>query len=118
MWHKLDVLWFRLPRKPGDPQELPLFAIGSGHLLVVLSRTGDFQLGYVIPKGTYRQLHDAGIQAGIKFGVLLALFMLGAFVLHNHMLLNIGWRLTVLQGIAYVAEWFAVGVVISLVYRG
>ena len=35
----------------------------------------------------------AGIQAGIKFGVLLALFQLGSYVLHNHMMLNIGWRL-------------------------
>lgn len=68
----------------------------------------------------FARMHPAGagIQAGIKFGVLLALFMLGAFVLHNHMLLNIGWRLSMLQGIAYMAEWVAVGVVISLVYRG
>ena len=60
----------------------------------------------------------AGIGAGVKFGLLLAVFMLGSFVLHNHMLLNIGWRQSALQGIAYSAEWIAVGVVISLVYRG
>ena len=58
-----------------------------------------------------------GIQAGIRFGVLLALFQLGSFVLHSHMLLNIGWRQSMLQGIAYSAEWIAVGIVISLVYR-
>ncbi len=34
------------------------------------------------------------------------------------MLLNIGPRLSMLQGIAYAAEWIAVGIVISLVYRG
>ena len=60
----------------------------------------------------------AGIKAGLEFGVLLALFQLGSFVLHNHMLLNIGWRQSALQGIAYSAEWIVVGVVISLVYRG
>src|SRR5688572_20590869 len=60
----------------------------------------------------------AGIKAGIKFGVILAVFQLGSFVLHNHMNLNIGWRLSMLQGIAYTAEWIVVGVVISLVYRG
>lgn len=60
----------------------------------------------------------AGIQAGIRFGVLLAVFQLGGFVLHNYMLLNIGSRLAMLQGIAYMAEWIVVGVVISLVYRG
>lgn len=59
----------------------------------------------------------AGIREGLKFGVLLALFQLGAFVLHSHMLLNIGWRQSALQGIAYSAEWIVVGIVISLIYR-
>jgi len=58
----MDVLWFRLPRKPGDPQELPLFAVGPGHLLVVLSRTADFQLGYVIPKGTFASQKFEGLE--------------------------------------------------------
>ena len=68
----------------------------------------------------FARMHPAGagILAGVKFGVLLAVFILGSFVLHNHMLLNIGWRQSALQGIAYSAEWIAVGVVISLVYRG
>ena len=47
----------------------------------------------------------------------LAVFTLGSFVLHNYMLLNIGWRQSMLQGIAYSAQWIVVGVVISLVYR-
>jgi hypothetical protein len=59
-----------------------------------------------------------GIKAGMQFGAILVAFMLGSFVLHNHMLLNIGWRQSVLTGLAYSAEWFAVGVAISLVYRG
>ena len=59
-----------------------------------------------------------GIESGVKFGAVLAAFVLGSFVLHNHMLLNIGWRQSALQGVAYMAEWFVVGVVISLVYRG
>ena len=68
----------------------------------------------------FARMHPAGagIGAGIRFGVLLAVFVLGSFVLHSHMLLNVGWRQSMLQGIAYSAEWFAVGVVISLVYRG
>ena len=60
----------------------------------------------------------AGLDAGLKFGVLLALFQFGSLVLHNYMTLNIGWRLSALQGIAYSAEWIVVGVVISMVYRG
>ena len=68
----------------------------------------------------YARMHPAGagIKAGINFGVLLAVFQLGSFVLHNYMNLNIGWRLSALQGIAYMSEWIVVGVVISLVYRG
>jgi hypothetical protein len=68
----------------------------------------------------FARMHPAGAgpKAGIKFGVLLAVFQLGSFVLHNYMNLNIGWRLSALQGIAYMAEWIVVGVVISLVYRG
>jgi len=58
----MDVLWFRLPRKPGDPKELPLFAVGRGHLLVVLSRAVDFQLGYVIPKGTFPSQKVEGLE--------------------------------------------------------
>jgi len=60
----------------------------------------------------------AGVESGIKFGVALAVFQLGSFVLHNHMLLNVGRRLSALQGIVYAAEWLAVGIAISLVYRG
>jgi hypothetical protein len=68
----------------------------------------------------FARMHPAGagIAAGIQFGLILAVFQLGSFVLHNHMMLKIGQRLSVLQGIAYTAEWIAVGVVISLVYRG
>jgi hypothetical protein len=87
-----------------------VMAVGMlGTLLAVGVATVIFALMY--PAG-------AGIRAGIKFGVLLALFQLGSLVLHNYMLLNIGGRLSTLQGIAYSAEWFVVGVVISLVYRG
>jgi hypothetical protein len=68
----------------------------------------------------FARMHPAGagLDAGIRFGVLLAVFQLGSLVLHNYMNLNIGWRLTALQGIAYSAEWIVVGIVISLVYRG
>jgi len=60
----------------------------------------------------------AGVVAGAQFGLLIAVYALGSFVLHNHVNLNIGARLTVFQAIAYSVEWLAVGVVISLVYRG
>lgn len=86
-----------------------VMAVGmSGTLLAIVAATVIFARMH--PTG-------AGIGAGLKFGVLLAVFMLGSFVLHNYMLLNIGARMSMLQGIAYSAEWLAVGVAISLVYR-
>ena len=68
----------------------------------------------------FARIHPAGagVVSGLKFGVALAVFQLGSFVLHNYMMLNIGWRLSALQGIVYATEWIGVGVVISLVYRG
>ena len=68
----------------------------------------------------FARMHPAGagMRAGLEFGVLLAVFQLGSLVLHNYMNLNIGWQLSALQGMAYMAEWMVVGVVISLVYRG
>ncbi len=59
----------------------------------------------------------AGLAAGVQFGLVVALYALGSFVLHNHVNLNIGARLTLFQGIAYTIEWIAVGLAISLVYR-
>lgn len=68
----------------------------------------------------FARMHPAGagIKAGIEFGVFLAIFVLGSFVFHNYMLLSIGPRFSALQGIVYAVEWFVVGIVISLVYRG
>ena len=54
---------------------------------------------------------------GLHFGVLIGVFVLGAFVLHNHMILNISWTLTIQSGIAYFVEWVAAGIVIGLIYQ-
>jgi 2-polyprenyl-6-methoxyphenol hydroxylase-like FAD-dependent oxidoreductase len=58
----MDVLWFRLPRKPTDPPDA-LGRIGNGHILVLLNRGAQWQVASLIPKGSYAQLHAAGIAA-------------------------------------------------------
>jgi hypothetical protein len=58
-----------------------------------------------------------GLGAGLQFGAVIGVFVLGAFVLHNYVNLNIGWRLTLAQGVAYFVEWSLVGAVIGLIYR-
>jgi hypothetical protein len=58
-----------------------------------------------------------GLTEGTVFGLLIGVFVLGAFVVHNYVNLNIGGTLTVYSAIAYLIEWTIVGVVIGLVYR-
>lgn len=59
----MDVVWFRLPRKPQDPSEEGALYIHSGHFTVVLDRAEDWQLGYAILKGSYSQVHKEGIES-------------------------------------------------------
>jgi 2-polyprenyl-6-methoxyphenol hydroxylase-like FAD-dependent oxidoreductase len=59
----MDVLWFRLPRHPQDPKNTGVGGrIGGGHMLVMIDRLDYWQLGYVILKGSYQQLREAGIE--------------------------------------------------------
>lgn len=58
----MDVLWFRLPREPGDPRGIGAHVL-QGHVLALLDRTDYWQTGYVIRKGSYQQLREAGLDA-------------------------------------------------------
>jgi hypothetical protein len=57
-----------------------------------------------------------GVLDGARFGALIGVFAVCGFALHNHMILNIGIKLTVGQASAYFVQWLAVGIVISLIY--
>ena len=57
----MDVLWFRLPRKPDEPEGLN-GRIGRGHFLVLLDRSESWQIAYVFPKGGYQQIRAAGLE--------------------------------------------------------
>lgn len=72
----MDVLWFRVPRLPGDPDESSgKLEIGQGHLLVRLDRGDEWQLGYTIPKGGYQAIKAAGLeQLRAEIGKLLPTF--------------------------------------------
>ena len=59
----------------------------------------------------------SGAAEGARFGVLLGLFVVCAFVLHNYVNLNIGLRLTLMQAAAYFVQWTIVGIVIGLIYK-
>jgi hypothetical protein len=59
----------------------------------------------------------SGVFWGLHFGLLIGVFAICSFVIHNHMNLNIGWKLTVQSGAAYFVQWVVVGVVLGLIYQ-
>jgi len=59
----------------------------------------------------------SGVVEGTRFGALIGVFAVCAFVVHNYVNLNIGLKLTLEQAAAYFVEWTVVGIVIGLVYK-
>jgi len=58
----IDVLWFRLSRKLGDPEN-SMGRFDPGAALVLINRRDYWQMGYVIPKGAADELRSAGLPA-------------------------------------------------------
>jgi 2-polyprenyl-6-methoxyphenol hydroxylase-like FAD-dependent oxidoreductase len=56
----MDVMWFRLSRKPDDSAET-FGHIEDGRMMVMLNRTDYWQCAYVIPKGTADEVKQAGL---------------------------------------------------------
>lgn len=59
----------------------------------------------------------SGLAGGARFGALIGIFSIGAFVVHNYVNLNIGLALTMQQSVAYFVEWLVSGIAIGLIYR-
>ena len=59
----------------------------------------------------------SGIAEGARLGVLIGIFVVGGFVLHNYVNLNIGLKLALGQAVAYFVQWTIVGIVIGLIYK-
>jgi hypothetical protein len=94
------------PREGGDPTPM---AVGMVALLVAIF--------VVTVLYTMLSQGGSGVAQGARFGALIGLFVVCAFVLHNYMLLNIGLRLTLMQAAAYFIQWAVVGTVIGLLYK-
>jgi 2-polyprenyl-6-methoxyphenol hydroxylase-like FAD-dependent oxidoreductase len=58
----MDVLWLRVSKRPEEVGGI-MGRFGSGAMLVELDRGAQWQLGYVIRKGSYKQVQAAGIEA-------------------------------------------------------
>jgi len=61
----MDVLWFRLPKLPGEPEVTggAFGGIGRGRIFIVLERHDYWQAGLVFPKGQYQALRAQGVEA-------------------------------------------------------
>ncbi len=58
----MDVLWMRLGKRPGDPEQ-SLGYVDAGRFMVLLGRGDYWQCGYVIPKGSFEALRGRGLPA-------------------------------------------------------
>jgi 2-polyprenyl-6-methoxyphenol hydroxylase-like FAD-dependent oxidoreductase len=58
----MDVLWFRLSKRPDDP-EASMGRFDAGRIFVLINRGGHWQCGYVIAKGSIAKVHAAGLPA-------------------------------------------------------
>lgn len=70
----MDVLWFRLSRRPGDPGD-PIGRFDAGRIFIMLNRGDYWQCGFVIPKGSRDQLQRRGLPAFRDAVAQLAPFM-------------------------------------------
>jgi 2-polyprenyl-6-methoxyphenol hydroxylase-like FAD-dependent oxidoreductase len=58
----IDVLWFCISRKPGDPQQV-LGNVNYGKALVLIDRSDYFQAGLIIPKRGFEEIKRRGLEA-------------------------------------------------------
>jgi 2-polyprenyl-6-methoxyphenol hydroxylase-like FAD-dependent oxidoreductase len=56
----MDVLWFRMPRRASDPDEV-VGSFGAGHILIGIDRGDYWQCGFVIAKGTFEAVKAQGL---------------------------------------------------------
>lgn len=56
----MDVLWFRLSRKPSDPVD-PMGRFDAGRLFIMLNRGDYWQCGFVIAKGSLGEIRAQGL---------------------------------------------------------
>jgi 2-polyprenyl-6-methoxyphenol hydroxylase-like FAD-dependent oxidoreductase len=57
----MDVLWFRMSRKPSDGEQT-LGRIKAGKMMVMLNRGEYWQCGYLIRKGEFENIKQRGIE--------------------------------------------------------
>jgi 2-polyprenyl-6-methoxyphenol hydroxylase-like FAD-dependent oxidoreductase len=70
----MDVLWFRVPRVPGDASEV-FGHIEAGKMMIMLDRGDYWQCAYVIPKGGIERVQAEGLDTFRKRVLELSPFL-------------------------------------------
>jgi 2-polyprenyl-6-methoxyphenol hydroxylase-like FAD-dependent oxidoreductase len=58
----MDILWFYLPRKEGDPDAAGALHLGPGHFAILFDHFDSWQVGYAIRPGSYQEVREAGLE--------------------------------------------------------
>jgi hypothetical protein len=93
------------------PQEGQMKAMPLGMVAMLVSILTLAVLYAMLYKG------GSGLVEGARFGALIGVFAVGAFVVHNYVNLNVGPKLMLQQAAAYFLEWTVTGIVIGLIYK-
>ena len=93
-------------RPADDTSHMPYLALGI--LIAMAAACVIYAKGY---EGR------SGLEEGLRFGVVLGVFIVGYTAIVNYAVLNIGRRLALSMAAAGFVEWIVVGVVIGLVYK-
>ena len=64
----MDVLWFRISRRPDDPQQ-PLGNFNYGKALILINRSEYYQAAVIVPKGSFEAVRQRGLDA-FRRGIL------------------------------------------------
>ena len=67
----------------------------------------------------YAKMYPAGggIVSGTCLGALMGIFAVCTYAIHNYAMLNVGFKLTLYDGITYFIQWAIVGAAIGLIYK-
>ncbi len=72
----MDILWFRISRRPDDSSET-FGHMEAGMMLVMLNRNDYWQCAYVIPKGGYERIKTKGFSAFLDNIAAMSPFLRG-----------------------------------------
>jgi len=114
------LIFTRLPSLSNEFLKYPaVYRSQEGIKRVMPSGMAAMFLAMLVLAVMYAMLYKggSGLVEGARFGALVGVFSVCAFVVHNYVNLNIGLKLTLQQSVAYFVEWVVTCIVIGLIYR-